>query len=103
ADEIRVALTPPEQTRLASTRPVNPEAYQLHLLGRFYANKRTVPDTYKSVQYFEQAIQKDPDFALAYAGLADDYNLLGFSVYAVLPSAEAAEKARAATRRALEL
>jgi TolB-like protein/Flp pilus assembly protein TadD/predicted Ser/Thr protein kinase len=103
ANEIRVALTPQEQTRLASNRSVNSEAYQLYLLGRFYANKRTVPDTYKSIQYFEQALHKDPNFALAYAGLADGYNLLGFSVYAVLPSAEAAEKARAATRRALEL
>jgi TolB-like protein/Flp pilus assembly protein TadD len=103
ADEIRVAVTPQEQSRLASTRPVNPEAYQLYLLGSFYASKRTVPDTYKSIQCFEQALQKDSNFALAYTGLAEGYNLLGFSVYAVLPSGEATEKVRAAIHKALQL
>ena len=75
------------------------EAYQLYLKGRFYWNKRTVEALNKSIEYFDQAIQKDPSFALAYAGLADSYVVPANR----LPPRVAMPKAKAAAIRALEL
>src|SRR6266849_135899 len=75
------------------------EAYQLYLKGRFYWNKRTGEAIKKSIEYFNQAIEKDPSFALAYAGLADSYIVPANS----LPPREAMPKAKAAAVRALEL
>jgi len=75
------------------------EAYQLYLKGRFYWNKRTSEALIKSIEYFNQAIEKDPSFALAYAGLADCYVVPANS----LPPREAMPKAKAAAVRALEL
>jgi TolB-like protein/DNA-binding winged helix-turn-helix (wHTH) protein/Tfp pilus assembly protein PilF len=103
AHEVQIKLTPQEQTRLASARPVNPEAYKLYLKGRYYWDKRT-PDTLKrSLECFEQAIEKDPSYAPAYAGLADAYGMLGSPEYAVLPPKQAFPKAESAAMRALEL
>jgi TolB-like protein/Tfp pilus assembly protein PilF len=75
------------------------EAYQLYLKGRFYWNKRTVEANNKGIEYFKQAIEKDPSFALAYAGLADCYVLRSNP----LPPREKMVKAKAAAMRALEL
>ncbi len=75
------------------------EAYQLYLKGRFYWNKRTAEALKKSTEYFNQAIEKDPSFALAYAGLADCYVVPANR----LPPREAMPKAKAAAMRALEL
>jgi TolB-like protein/DNA-binding winged helix-turn-helix (wHTH) protein/Tfp pilus assembly protein PilF len=100
-NEIKVKLTPSEQARLASARPVNPEAHEAYLKGRYYWNKRTRSSLKKSVQYFEQAIAKDPSYAVAYAGLADSYSL--FSRYEILPSREAYPKAKAAALKALQI
>jgi len=75
------------------------EAYQLYLKGRFYWNKRTAEALKKSIEYFNQAIDKDPRFALAYAGLADCYVVPGNG----LPPREAMPKAKAAAMRAVEL
>ena len=77
----------------------NNEAYQLYLKGRFYWNKRTIEALKKSIEYFNQAIEKDPGFALAYAGLADGYTVPGNP----LPPREKMPKAKAAAMRALEL
>ncbi len=92
AGEIRIAVTPAEQARLARTPSVNPEAYQLYLQGRYYWNKRNPEGFEKAIQLFNQAIQKDPNNALAYSGLADSYVLLDFwiSVQEALPQALAA-------------
>jgi len=79
----------------------NLEAYNLYLKGRYYWNKRNRESLKKGISCFEQAIQKDPGYALAYAGLADAYNLLG--TYNYLPPLEAYPKAKAAASRALEL
>jgi TolB-like protein/Tfp pilus assembly protein PilF len=103
ASEIKVKLTPQEQTRLASARPVNPEAHGLYLKGRYYWNKRTPETLKKSLEYFQQAIEKDPGYAPAYAGLADSYDMLGAGSYRVLPPKEAYPKAEAAAMKALEL
>ena len=92
AGEIRIAVTPAEQARLARIPSVNPEAYQLYLQGRYYWNKRNPEGFEKAIQLFNQAIQKDPNNALAYSGLADSYVLLDFwiSVQEALPQALAA-------------
>lgn len=75
------------------------EAYQLYLKGRFYWDKRTPEALMKSIEYFNQAIEKDPSFALAYAGLADSYVVPSSRI----PPREAMPKAKAAAMRALEL
>ncbi len=99
--EIRVKITRPEQVRLPNTRPIDPEAYQLYLKGRYYYYKITPEGDQKAIEYFQQAIDKDPSYALAYAGLADTYN--GLSFFNVLPSREVMPKAKAAAVKALEL
>jgi TolB-like protein/Tfp pilus assembly protein PilF len=99
--EIRVKLTAQEQARLANTRPINPEAYQLYLKGRYYWYKLTPEGSQKGIEYFQQAIDKDPAYALAYAGLADAYNSLAF--LGVLPPREVMPKAKAAAVKALEI
>jgi tetratricopeptide (TPR) repeat protein len=99
AGEIRIAVTPAEQARLARTPSVNPEAYQLYLQGRYYWNKRNPEGFEKAIQLFNQAIQKDPNNALAYSGLADSYVLLDFWI----PVQEALPQALAAAGTAVAL
>ena len=100
--EIQIKLSTQEQARLVSPQPaVNPEAHELYLKGLYFWNKRTEIGLKKSVEYFEQAIRKDPQYAVAYAGLALSYDVLGG--YSVLPSAEAFPKAEAAATAALAL
>jgi len=103
ASEVKAKVTPEERMRLASTRAVNPEAYEAYLRGRFYQNKRTESGLRKAVECFQEAIQKDANYALAYAGLADSYTLLGQLLYAVLPPSEAMPKSKAAALRALQM
>ncbi len=101
AKEIKIAVTPEEQVRLAEASPVNPEAYQLYLKGRYVWNKRTRDDLEKALVYFERAIEKDPNYALAYTGLADTYNLL--PGYADFPPTEAYSKGKEAAQKALAI
>ena len=101
ADQIRVRLTPQEQARLTSARKVNPEAHELYLKGLFQWDKRTEEGLNKSIEYFQQAIEKDPSYALPYSGLAGSYNMLG--LYCVLPQTEVMPKAKAAAIKALEI
>ena len=101
AKEIKIAVTPEVQARLARARPVNPEAYQDYLRGRFYWNKRTEEGLLKAIKYFEQSIEKDPNCALLYAGLADSYIVL--PLYSAFPAKEAAVKAQEAALKALEI
>lgn len=68
ASEIQVRVTPQEQTRLASARPVNPEAHELYLKGRYYWNRWSEGGCRKGRTYFNQAIEEDPGYALAYVG-----------------------------------
>ena len=103
ANEIQIKLTPQDQARLASVRSVDPEAYQLYLKGRFYWNKRTEESLKKGIEYFHQAIDLDPNYALAYAGLADCYGLLGWDLFGSLPPREALPIAKAAAKKALEI
>jgi serine/threonine protein kinase/Tfp pilus assembly protein PilF len=91
-----------EENRLLSKRPTeDAEAYQLYLQGLFYWNKWTEADFKKAADYFTQAVQRDPRYALSYAGLADTYSLLGDSAY--LAPTEAWPKAKAAAMQALNI
>jgi TolB-like protein/Tfp pilus assembly protein PilF len=103
ASQIRVALNPPNSKRRAAVpkRTVNPEAYDAYLRGRFYWTNRS--DLHKSIDAYQQAIQKDPQYALAYAGLASSYALLGQVPYDDLKPSDAKPKAREAAERALQL
>jgi hypothetical protein len=76
AGEIRVRLTPQQQALLANARPVNPEAHDAYLLGRYYWNKSTEEGLRKAIGYFNRAIEEDPGYAEAYSGLAESYVLL---------------------------
>jgi TolB-like protein/DNA-binding winged helix-turn-helix (wHTH) protein/Tfp pilus assembly protein PilF len=99
--EVRVKLTAQEQARLANTHPINPEAYQLYLKGRYFWYKLKPEAMQKAIEYFQQALEKDPAYAPAYAGLADSYNTLAF--FTVFPPREVMPKAKAAAVKALEL
>jgi serine/threonine protein kinase len=101
AREIRVTVTPQEQTHLARSRPVNAEAYQFYLQGRYHFAQRTLAAFDKSIQLFRKALEKDPDDALAYTGLAESYGILPF--YGGALPQDAFPKAKAAALKALEL
>jgi TolB-like protein/DNA-binding winged helix-turn-helix (wHTH) protein/Flp pilus assembly protein TadD len=103
AREIKFALSPGAQARLTTHREVDPEAYEAYLKGRHYWNKRTEEGLKKAAEYFRQAIEKNPRYALAYSGLADSYTLLGDAGYGCLPPREAARGAKPAAIKALEI
>ncbi len=101
ADKLQVKLSGADEQQLARNYTANAEAYQLYLKGRFYWNKRTAKDLRKAIEYFQQAVALDPNYALAYSGLADAYTLL--PVYRGAPSREVLPKAREAALKALSL
>jgi TolB-like protein/Flp pilus assembly protein TadD len=101
AREIQIKLAPHDETRLASARPVNAEAYEAYLQGRYLWNRRTREALENSVRYFEKAIRIDPDYAPAYAGLADSHLTLQDDGHLWPPDATAAAKQAAA--RALQI
>ena len=102
SEKLRLKLTGEEQQRLTKDYTENAEAYQLYLKGRYYLNRRTPEGLKKGIEYFQQATDKDPNYALAYAGMADSYSLLGSAVGGISPR-ENFPKARAAALKALEL
>jgi eukaryotic-like serine/threonine-protein kinase len=99
---LRVRLTSDEKNRLAKLSATNPEAYQLYLKGRYHANQTTLTELKKAIDYFQQAIEKDPNYAPAYAEMADAYNAFG-GAWMYLPPSESFPKAKAAATKALEL
>ncbi|MGA2195214.1 MAG: winged helix-turn-helix domain-containing protein [Bryobacteraceae bacterium] len=101
ADEIRVTLTPPDRARLVRVRTADPDAYQAYSKGRFWWNTRTEEDLKKAIGFFQQAIDKDPNYALAYDGLADCWIPLGW--YGFVAPSEAFPRARDAITKALSL
>ena len=101
AETLRAKLTGSEQDALTARPTENTEAHQLYLRGRYFWNKRTGADFKKAIGYFNQAIDKDPNYALAYAGLADAYVLL--SAYAEASPKDSLPQAKAAAANALEL
>jgi TolB-like protein/DNA-binding winged helix-turn-helix (wHTH) protein/Flp pilus assembly protein TadD len=103
AEEIRINVSPREQTELKSVKVVNPQAYESYLKGRFFWNKRTADGLKVAAAYFNQAVEEDRNYPQAYSGLADTYALLGDWQYAVMTPKEALPKAKAAAIKALEL
>src|SRR5271167_992825 len=101
ANRLKVTLRAEKQEPLVRAGTKNLEAYQLYLKGRFHWNERNVDGFQKAVGYFLEAIEKDPGYALAYAGLADAYNLASF--LNVFPPTEMMPKAKAAAAKALEI
>jgi len=102
-DKLKLKVSGEEKV-LAKHYTLSNEAYQLYLKGRFYWNKRSEEGFQKALQYFQQAIERDPNFALAYSGLADTYNLLGGpEAGGDMPPNEMLPKAKAAALKAMEI
>jgi TolB-like protein/Tfp pilus assembly protein PilF len=101
ADKLEAKLTGSEQRAIAVRPTENTQAHQLYLKGRYFLNRRTADDLKKSIDHFNQAIAADPNYALAYVGLADSYSLLP-SLMPVAPH-EYFPKAKVAVRKALDL
>jgi serine/threonine protein kinase/tetratricopeptide (TPR) repeat protein len=98
---LRLRLTGETEKRLAKRYTANPEAYQDYLKGRYWWNKRTKEGLNKGIEYLQQAVAKDPTYALAYDGLADCYSLLAY--YGFVDSKEGYPRAREAALKALEI
>jgi TolB-like protein len=103
SDKLRLKLTGEEKKRLTKRYTENTEAYQLYLQGRYYWNKKTPAGFYKGIEYFQRAIQVDPNYAPAYAGLASLYFNVANYNFALMPSQEAWAKAKAAAGKALQI
>jgi TolB-like protein/DNA-binding winged helix-turn-helix (wHTH) protein/Tfp pilus assembly protein PilF len=103
AREIQLRLTPKQSARLAGAPAVDPDAYELYLKGRYFWNKRNEAAYVKAIDYFNQAIARDPQYARAYSGLADAYALLGSWPNAEIPRREAMPRAKEAALTALKL
>ena len=101
-ENLKLKLSGAQQNLVAQRPTQNSEAYQLYLQGRFYWNRRTSGGLNKAIDYFQQAIAKDPNYALAYSGLADSYYALARNS-GVLSPKEAGAKARQAAEKAIEL
>ena len=100
-ETLKLKLTRAEKKRLAKHQTDDAEAYRLYLKGRHHWNKWTEDGFYKAIEYFQQAVDKDPAYALARAGIADSYILLGWNSY--LPPKDVFPKAKAAALAALRL
>ncbi len=100
-EKLKVKLVGREKELLAKRYTENLQAYNLCLRGRYYWYRRTAETIQKAMEFYEQALGEDPDYALAHSGLADCYNSLGF--YGVLPPSEARLRAEAAASKALEI
>jgi eukaryotic-like serine/threonine-protein kinase len=100
AEQIRVQLTPQEQTRLAAVAPIDPEVHELYLQGRFFANQFTEEGLTKGIEYFQRALSRNPNYADAYSGVAFGYTQL--ASYYRSPK-ETMPRAREAALKALEL
>src|SRR5438128_72295 len=102
--KLRPRLSGEEQRQVAKRETTNPKAYQLYLKGRYYLEKRTKEGTNKAIDYFQQAIDKDPNYARAFAGLADSYMLFVVAIpRSSFPPKETFPKAKAAAMRALQI
>jgi serine/threonine protein kinase/tetratricopeptide (TPR) repeat protein len=101
SEKLRLKLTRAEKKRLVKRQTDDAEAYRLYLKGRHHWNRWTEDGFYKAIEYFQQAVDKDPSYALAFAGIADSYVLLGWNSY--LPPKDAFPKGKIAAMRALRL
>lgn len=102
AREIQITLSPEEETRLTTTRQIDPAAHEAYLKGRFFWNKRDPEAAQRGLELFQQALEIDPSYAMAWVGVADSH-IIASGDYLGLPSAEANDRGRAAIQKALEL
>ncbi len=100
SEKLKLQLTHAQKKKLTRHHTEDPEAYRIYLKGRHHWNRWTEEGFYKAIEYFQQAVEKDPAYALAYAGLADSYVLLGWNSY--LPPNDAFPKAKTAALTALQ-
>ncbi len=100
-EKLRLKLTPDEKSRVEKRYTTNSEAYQLYLRGRYLWDRRSAPEIQKALEYFQQAAEKDPGFALAYSGVADAYFLLG--IYSIDSPAVVFPKGKAAAQKAVAI
>jgi serine/threonine-protein kinase len=105
SQKLKTRLSGADEQKLTKKYTENAEAYQLYLQGRFFVNRRTSESLQKAIEYFNQAIAIDPNYALGYAGLADSYLLLGLpdAITGALSPRDSLPKARAAAERALKI
>ena len=103
SEKLRLRLTGEQQKRLVNRYTDNADAYQLYLKGRYYWNRRTEEGIKRGVEYFGQAIERDPNYALAYAGIADCYTQLGTNISGGLASHDVMPKAKQAAMKALQI
>lgn len=101
--KLSLKLSGAEQQQITKRSTTNPEAYRLYLQGRYFWNKRTHRNVRKSIEYFNKAVALDPDYALAYTGIADAYWILGAGYYGVLLTKDLLPKTKEAALRALEI
>ena len=101
AEALEVTLSSSEEANLKKRFTDNTEAYQLYLQGRFFWNKRSIDGHNTAIEYFEKAISVDPEYALAWSGIADSYSLL--AEFGTIPHKQIYPKAEAAVKRALEI
>lgn len=99
--KLRSKLSGADEQKLAKTYTNNPEAYRLYLKGTFYLSRRTAADMKRGLEYFQQAIDLDPNYAPAHVGVADSYSR--FAVFGLIPTSEGYPRAKAAALRALEI
>ncbi|MEE9279253.1 MAG: winged helix-turn-helix domain-containing protein [Myxococcota bacterium] len=102
SEQIRLELTPHEEAHFQRTRVVDPEALDAYLRGILHLARATVPDAYKAIEHFETALERDPEYALAYAGIARSYLYLGYGLSSI-PPRDAVPRLRAAAEKALDL
>ena len=100
---LRLQLSSRESKRLRKRSTQNSEAYQLYLKGRYCSEKRTREELHRAIDYFCRAVQNDPNYSLAYAGLGDAFTLLGSGTYGAMPSKSARVKATEMALKALDL
>jgi TolB-like protein/DNA-binding winged helix-turn-helix (wHTH) protein/Tfp pilus assembly protein PilF len=101
ARKVEIELTPDDRTRLDAQRRIDPQAYEAYVKGSYFWNKQSEPNLKKAADEFQRALDFDPTYAAAWAGLADAYSALGYSTY--VSPLDVAPKARAAAAKALEL
>ena len=99
--KLKTKLSGADEQKLAKTYTTNTEAYQLYLKGRFYLGKRTAADMKRALDYFQQAIDRDPNYALAYVGLSDAYRLP--ATYGLVPTREGYPRSKDAAQKALQI
>src|SRR5204863_6352562 len=101
SQKLRLRLSGADQQRLAKNYTANTEAFELYLKGRYHLHKVTLSEIQTSILYFQQAIDLDPSYALAYVGLADAYR--SFGLVGERPSSEFFPKAKAAAQKSVEI